>query len=212
MNKIVLVLIIAVGGFFLISLVPGHDFSISSNPLLPRPKFSVPVPKNGTDSFGSAYIETQVTSVTGGVSKNIDTLKQALDPKNITDRLNEVKNNVSKVLIGKLAETLQVSSPSNGAGGVTNTLISGGKRLEVCLSQKQGEEIVYVIENPFWGKSGVLYKVEWGDDTISNGGVGVKEGNVLVSHIYSASGKYVNSFAIESGSTTVISERSVCVQ
>lgn len=212
MNKIVLALIIALGGFFLISLVPGQNFSILSNPLLPKPKFSVPIPENGVVSLGNTYIEKQVTSVTGGVSKNIDILKQALNPQTITDKLNEVKTDIGKVLVEKLTETLQVSSLSNNTVGVINSVISGSKQLEVCLSQKQGEEISYVIENPFLGRSGISYKVEWGDGATSNGGVEAKEGNVVVSHIYSANGKYVNAFAIQSGSTTVISERSVCVQ
>lgn len=87
-----------------------------------------------------------------------------------------------------------------------------GAQVKVCSVQKNGDIVTYLIENTFFPSGGLAYEVVWDDGAAAAGELKSSEQNFLASHLYARNGVYHATFRTTTASSTLITEREICVQ
>ena len=208
---LILLLLITSGILTALYLFPGRNYYAINNdhPPVDRTANGSPSPRKTTKN-GLTDIVDLGAQKAGEVGTFIEKAPRSLEDR-LTETLRGAMTGVRNGVAGLLGLPVPQDNASPAAGQANGNGPGNLPELQICSSRAKGEEISYVIKNPFFPKEGFTYDVDWGDSNIFHGSAKDSEEKVSVSHSYSRSGNYTNIFRIVSTSGTVTTQRSVCI-
>ena len=133
-----------------------------------------------------------------------------------SEKTEEFKQSAEQEVREKLAEAILPTPPSSPtpAPEFTSPEIlveaQNALRLDICLIRSLNQSVQYRVANPFYNQTEAKYRVDWGDGESFNGTFAREEMDVLLSHLYRASGTYKAIFEVNASGTTVRVESRVC--
>lgn len=196
----------------------GTTFSVKKNYTFLQPKERAPASgKSLMQKSKDLYQES-----TAATKREIVTLLDTTE-NNIQSLWSEGKDIIKE----RLADTLGIASPrsiNSSSSPVeqssvydisppsTSPAIAPTPKIEICAKVKKEGGVGYMIENPFFPRSGFSFRISWGDNAVSNGEVKKNERGASASHVYASRSNYTNIFQIISSSGTIEIQRRVCVE